>query len=367
MEPHDHGARIGGGLLAMDFDHVEWDERSDRQILDSIHQVGPVWLRMANFFERSLRILKALPPGQLVLWKLEHWGATTPFDRVPASSGVNAHSYATELFDLSHRVVPYTFTSEAREMLVRDVPALLSEEIAVIPVAQKKPVAGETRNEVRMRLGVRADDLLLGCGGLLHPAKGLDELAVNFLRSCGDRKIHLLCSAIPIPEDDGLTESVQRGRWERLAGRTDSSRLHICVSDYGHWSWMCSFYRAIDVMLVNSISDSWGRMVAEPLGFGVPTVVREAACATNHLAPDLVIVPGFDDFTDSGMWEAVSLAQHRSFKLADYVQGNFGLSTVRDQVLRLMRRRTPSGLLAKFDDLSRDPRSLAVLDSMIDH
>src|SRR5690606_37257837 len=128
---------------------------------------------------------------------------------------------------------------------------------------------------LRRQLGVAPEALLVGCGGLLHPAKGIEELVERFVRGLPEPTAHLLCALVIEDEED--TETVIRRRWEkRFRPAAGMDRVHLRTGLYGDWEWMCAFYRAIDVMLVNSVSDSWGRMVSEPVGFGVPTLVRRA-------------------------------------------------------------------------------------------
>ncbi|MFF9003577.1 hypothetical protein ACF1GW_38340 [Streptomyces achromogenes] len=351
-------------ILALEFDQCVQDSRSDEEIAAGIVRESPLWLRISNFFQRHLSVLRHLPPGQLILWKIEHWGNSTTFDRVPASPDAIPGAYTKELLDLGHRIHPYTFTERNVSLLHEDIPLLGELDFGIVPVAQKVPVEGVSRATIRDRLNLDAADTLLGVGGMLHPAKGIDEIAVWFLRNVPDPRTHLLCCVIPFEGDE--TEEMVRQRWERAAGVDSSDRIHIHVGKYRQWEWMCSFYQAIDVMLVNSVSDSWGRMLSEALGFGVPTLARRAECATNDIVPDLLLVDGFADLSQEQFHTLVDDARERAPGIAQYVNTHYSVPVVEKKFLEMLRVRTPSEELAEFDRLAADPHSRRLVQSMID-
>ncbi|ATL69934.1 glycosyltransferase family protein [Nocardia terpenica] len=352
-------------LLALEFDQFGWDVRTDEEIAKSIVEESPLWLRISNCFERHLSLLRHLPPGQLILWKLEHWGNSTTFDRVPVSPDTNPQSYTKELLSLGHRIYPYTFTERNRDLLHHDIPQLCDLDFGIVPLAQKAPVEGVSRTTLRNRLNLDSADTLLGAGGMLHPTKGIDEIAVWFLRNVQDPRTHLLCCVIPF--EDGVTEDQIRRRWEQTAGVESSHRLHIHIGAYRQWEWMCSFYQAVDVMLVNSVSDSWGRMLSEAVGFGVPTLTRRAECATNDIVPDLVLVNDFANLSYGEFCALVDDARDRAPRLARFVGKHYAGPVVAEAFLEMLRARTPSELWAEFDRLSRQPRSRRLVGEMIEH
>ena len=189
-------------LLALDLGQVEWDDRSNEELVSRVFAAAPLWLRIANFYQRSISVLKLLPPGQLVSWKLEHWGAQTPFERIPRSPNVQLPRYVEELSALGHTVRPYTFTARNRELLLNDIPALQDFSMDVVPIAQRPSGGGNTRATVRKELGLGRSDTLLGAGGLLHPAKGIDEIAEWFLRNVEDTAVQLICRVITDRDND---------------------------------------------------------------------------------------------------------------------------------------------------------------------
>ncbi|GHF54350.1 hypothetical protein FHX82_006854 [Amycolatopsis bartoniae] len=350
-------------LLALEFDQIR-DLRTDEEIAESLAQENPLWLRISNFFQRHLSVLRHLPPGQLVLWKLEHWGNSTTYDRVPTSPGTQPMSYTKELLDLGHRIHPYTFTERNRLLLHEDIPLLCDLDVGLVPIAQKTPAEDASGATLRARLNLGPSDTLLGAGGMLHPAKGIDEIAVWFLRTVRDPGTHLFCCVIP--SEPGLTEDVVRRRWERAAGVETSDRIHIHVGRYRQWEWMCSFYQAIDVMLVNSVSDSWGRMLSEAVGLGVPTLTRRAECATNDIFPDLVFVDDFESLSREDFRVLVDEARDRAPRLARYADTHYAAPLVEEKFLEMLRAWTPPERLPEFDRLARQPEQRRLVRSMLD-
>lgn len=355
----------GVNRLLMRLDHVEWDPRPVGDIIGEVRERQPLWLRAANFFDRTVEVLRNLDRPQLVMWKLEFWGTDTPYDQVPASADVDPAAYAEELFALGHHVVPYTFNAWGRDRLASLVPAVGCRLGVLLPVAQKTAIASESRDSLRQRLGVPPGATLFGCGGLLHPAKGLAEIVGSFLLGPPEPGAHLLCALVIEDEED--TVAVIRQRWEHLFGSRGMERVHLRTGPYGDWKWMCAFYQAIDVMLVNSLSDSWGRMVSEPVGLGVPTLVRRADCGTNHVVPGVVLVDGFAGTPLSDLIEEIQSARARAPRLATYVNEHYALPVVRGLWLDVLREGTPPERRAAFDRTAADPASLTALDDLIVH
>ncbi|WP_433655061.1 hypothetical protein ACQPW1_29565 [Nocardia sp. CA-128927] len=337
--------------LASSYDDLEWNRRTDQEIYLEIQRQRPMWLRIGNFYRRNLSLLRMLPPGQLVLWKLEHFGDDAANAvRMLISSGLQPESFVAELFASGHTIVPYTFTTTGRDNLVRDVPLLRTMDIQILPLAHNMLIRRAGRTELRASLGLGEDDILVGAGGRLFPEKGIDEIATWFLRQRIDA--HLLCSAIPA-DDRQSVESV-RIDWQTRSGTSDSARLHLRFGHYDQPDWMSSFYAAIDVMLVNSMTDSWGRMASEAITLGVPAIVRRADCGTNELAPNVVLVNGFEQLSTAEFAAAFDQARKRASRLQEYMAAHYDISVVRRQFHELLREYVPASHRAEFIDLAAE-------------
>lgn len=350
-------------VLLKVLDHLEWDTVPIVDVVADIDRARPVWLRIANFMSRSLELLRVLDKPRLVMWKLECWGTDTPFDRVPASPGVDPTAYARELLSMGHRVVPYTFNPWNRVRLRDLVPELRRRDVMLLPIALKPAVAAPGGTAVRRRFGIPEGSLLAGAGGLLHPAKGIDEVVEGFVRTFPDRDAHLLCGLVV---EDGEAPEAIRARWARSVGDpAGMSRVRVRVGPYGDWPWMCSFYRSIDLLMVNSVSDSWGRMVSDALGAGVPTLVRRADCGTNRIAAGVVLVDGFGDMASAAFGVAIEEARRRSRGLATHVSRRYSVSAVRGRWLEVLASCTPQARRGELARAAADPASVAALDEAV--
>ncbi len=127
---------------------------------------------------------------------------------------------------------------------------------------------------------------------------------------------------------------------------------------------MCDFYRSIDLMLVNSVSDSWGRMVSEALGAGVPTIVRRADCGTNHIAPGTVLVDSFGGLDAEGYTVAIHQARASAQRLSEFVNAAYSLQRTRDRLLHVLRRHMPAERQATFDTLAANHELTRALDEL---
>ncbi|MGH3168760.1 MAG: hypothetical protein ACRDN0_23125 [Trebonia sp.] len=297
---------------------------------------------------------------QVVLWKMEFWGTDTPYEQLPRSAGIDPDLYVKQIFATVHRIIPYTFNPWGRDRLRAAAPALREHNVELLPVAQKNPVDGRGDAGVRHSIGLNETQALVGCGGLLHPAKGIEEIVQSFLADFPDPDAHLLCSLV-IEEDEETAADVLR-RWVRRFGEDVARRVHVRTGQYGDWQRMCDFYRSVDLMLVNSVSDSWGRMVSEPLGAGVPTIVRRADCGTNHIAPGVVLVDTFQGLGTEGFSVAVRQARAARHQLAEFVNTRYSLPRVRKQLLGILRRHMPDDRLADFDRQVSQPELTSALD-----
>lgn len=354
-----------GPPLMIALDQVEWDERTIGEIANSVRRTRPYCILVSNFFNRTIEFLSQLRnEPQVVLWKMEFWGRDTPYEQIPGSAGIDPELYVKRIAETGHCVVPYTYNQWGRDRLVALAPALREHSVEVIPIAQKDPVSGlGAAQAVRRSIGVRPGQVLAGCGGLLHPAKGIEEIVESFLADFPDPDAHLLCSLV-IEEDPEAAERIARS-WKRQLAASAGHRVHVRAGPYADWRWMCDFYRSIDLMLVNSVSDSWGRMVSEALGEGVPTIVRRADCGTNHIAPGIVLIDSFGGLGRDGYAEATRRAKDVSPRLSEFVNTNYSLPRVRDQLLHVLRRRLPDERRAAFDKAAASTELVHALDEFV--
>lgn len=286
----------------------------------------PLCIRMANFYEPVLRLLVRIPKGSIVAWKIEYMGEETPHHFLKSSRVVDVREYVRSVQSLGLRLVPYTFTDYNRWRIYETIPEMGATPIQVVPLAQKTPVAvHEEREVLRARIApeAEAEATLYGVAGLLSPTKGIDELVERFVETAAEND-YLVCSLLR----PGKNAEDVRSSWARRFGMKRIRRIYVHVGAYGDWSWMCQFYSALDVALVNSVHESWGRCVSEPLGLGRSTVVRRARCSTNFIAPSLTLIDSFD-FASLKFKASVKLAGVRAPWLARYVNDRYSPECIR--------------------------------------
>ncbi len=336
-----------GDALILPLDHAQWDRRPVAEIAADAVDADPVWMRIANFHRRPLEVLKQLPAGARILWKLEFSGYAADCPVVPASRSIDPAEYIEEVLSLPHHVVPYTFLDWNRAELLRLYPALRKRPLHVVPIAQKTPIGQIDGQAIRDLYGIPAGDLVYGAGGNeLHPGKRVGEVVEAFLATCTDPRAHLLCTLVPRESATAVAD------WPAAAAA--HPRVHLRVGEYHEWAWMTGFYRAIDVLLANSVSDSWGRMVAEAAGVGVPVVVRRAQCGTNLLAPGLAITESLRDFAAESFIQAVKDAQAAAPALRAFFEREYRAEAVVHRLLALTDSELPPALARRSRLLVRD-------------
>ena len=356
--------QAAAGRLIFGVDELAHDDGpAIGDMVSEILQVEPIWLRVTDFFPRTLDLLARIPPATHVLWRISYRGTAATVAPLAGAPDVNPARYAETLLGAGHHVVPYTFIDGNIRPLVKLAPALHQAGLRLLPIAQKAPVAGAGRDWVRRTVGIGNSATLYGVAGRLDPAKGVAEVVEAFARTCRDHDSWLLASVVV--DDDTLDAKAVWAGWSSQFAGADLRRVRLRVSRHGDWSWMCEFYRAVDVVLVDAVSASRGRSVAEPLGFGVPVVARRAACATNNVAPGVVLLDRFDDFGGHHFLAAVAEARRRAPGLRHFVQRQQSIPAVRERFRRLMRRATAPPLLPRFDAYTADPAHLAPLDELI--
>jgi D-inositol-3-phosphate glycosyltransferase len=140
------------------------------------------------------------------------------------------------------------------------------------------PVPGDVRAKERAELGLGAGPALL-FAGRIQPLKGAD-LAVAALAELGDRDAVLLIVGGPSGPD----------------GPAELTRLHGLVEDFGlqervrfvppqSHADLARYYRAVDVCLVPSHSESFGLVALEAAACGTP-VVASAVGGLSSLVDD---------------------------------------------------------------------------------
>jgi len=305
-------------------------------IAADITRVDPLWVRIANFYELTPFLLARLPRTR-VLWRMEYMGDDAGDWKFPGSFGTDPDRLVSDGVSQGHRIVAYAYTDWNLSRLRSVIPSLGGvEALEVLPVAQKSLGRADESGVVRQRLGIPADSTVVGAIGAASQLKGIPEIVEGFLRTCIDPRVHLLCSLV-LPA--GVSEGDVRHFWTRLMpGSVGLDRVHFRAGRRGEWAVMQDIYRACDLVVVNSRSESWCRVLSEAVSLGVPVVVRASPCATNNIFPTVLIRARVDDFSAMTLADTIEEAASRASGLRAYAFRQYEKSLVRDRFLDVLRR-----------------------------
>lgn len=324
--------------------NLEEEFRTDRELQEWILASRPMWLTINQFNERVFGILDGLPSEIHIYWKIEYMGESCSPFHVRAT---NPRSFVRRLLSCGHRVACYSFNEWNRDHILGELPDLNTVDFRIQPIAIKEASIGIDREKFRRSFGVDKDDLLMGVAGLYDEVKGIDELAGWLLSLPPEKNWKAIFSLIT----DLEPEEIQAGWRAQFGDAPCFWRIKIRKGDYRQWDWMAQFYRSVDVILVNSRSDSWGRVVTEPIGLGTPVLVRRAECGTNYALPGLTIVEDFSSMNFGKFMEAFDFARRRASRLLEYTRENYSREVVRETWIRNLRASTPLSQHAEFDRL----------------
>ena len=337
---------------------LEEESRTDSEVRDRILREDPMWLAIGQFNERNLLILDGLPKTIHLCWKLEYMGPD--YDPL-LTGGANAEDYTRKILTSGHLVTVCSFNEWNRDNLLRELPLLKAVDFRLQPIALKEDPGPVDRPAFRRRYGVREGEFLLGAAAVYHEAKGIDELARWLLSLPPEKSWKVVFSLIT----DREPEEIKAGWGARFGASPCLERLHVRKGDYCQWEWMASFYRSIDLMLVNSCSDSWGRVVTEAAGLGTPVLVRRSSCGTNHVMPSLVLIDDLSALSYDSLVASLEQGRARAPKLLAYSQRCFARDAIRQRWLRNLQASTPRPQQKEFARLL-DEGALGDIEYLLD-
>lgn len=137
--------------------------------------------------------------------------------------------------------------------------------------AQQHAALRPRRAELRRRLGVAEDALLLVYAGRLAPEKRLEDL-LEAVQRLNDPRLRLAL----------VGEGRERARLERRAAALGPQA--VLFPGFQTQTQLAEFYTAADVFVLPSEREPWGLALNEAMNFALPVVVSERVGA----APDLV-------------------------------------------------------------------------------
>jgi Glycosyltransferase len=144
-------------------------------------------------------------------------------------------------------------------------------------VHEKHLENSESKTEIRRSLGISQDATVIMFTGKLYEAKGPGVLieAVRRLPEQRRKRTELLL----------VGDGEMRGDLEALVRREPVVKAHF--TGFRNQTELGRFYKAVDLLVLPSFSETWGLVVNEALFYGLPCVVTDRV----GCAPDLVL-PG---------------------------------------------------------------------------
>lgn len=141
------------------------------------------------------------------------------------------------------------------------------------------------RDAARQALGLRADDLAIGCVGRVCRQKGQD-LFVQAALALLHRMPRAQFLIIGSPEDAAMTDALIR----RIADAGAADRIRFL----GHRPDIAPIYRALDVLAAPSRWEGFGLMLAEAMAAGCAVVASAVGAIPEVTAGAAVLVPPDD-------------------------------------------------------------------------
>jgi glycosyltransferase involved in cell wall biosynthesis len=141
------------------------------------------------------------------------------------------------------------------------------------------------RDAARQALGLRADDLAIGCVGRVCRQKGQD-LFVQAALALLHRMPRAQFLIIGSPEDAAMTDALTR----QIADAGAADRIRFL----GHRPDIAPIYRALDVLAAPSRWEGFGLMLAEAMAAGCAVVASAVGAIPEVTAGAAVLVPPDD-------------------------------------------------------------------------
>ena len=168
-----------------------------------------------------------------------------------------------------------------REATARRFPSIPEERVRVVPNGVPFVAARVSREDLRARLGVPHEELVLLTAGRLEPQKGTEEL-VRALRHL----VHLGTSATALLA--GAASAAERARLERLARELGvDGRLRIL----GRRNDLADLMRAADLLVHPSWYEAAPRVILEAMASGLPVIATAVGGVPEILAGCGLLVP----------------------------------------------------------------------------
>ena len=186
-------------------------------------------------------------------------------------------------------------TADEADALVRLYDADPAKVVTVAPGVDLSTFAPGSRAAARARVGLEHDAVMLLFVGRIQPLKAPDVLlraAALMVARDPELRERLRIVVVGGPSGSGLAEPEQQQKLAGALGIADLTRFERPV----HQQRLADFYRAADLTVVPSYTESFGLVAVESQACGTPVVAASVGGLRTAVADGVsgVLVPGHD-------------------------------------------------------------------------
>lgn len=324
-ELQSRGHRVA---LAVSCDEVE--RRAREAGLKDVRRVRRGGDADVTALVRYVRQLRAVRPDALfIAHKMDFWlgslaGRIARVPKIVLYLGIERRfrrgpKYKTVFYHLADRMV--VNSESLRSRVLESSPFIPPNRIVVIRNGFPVPDLREPSDELRRRLGVPEDAIMIGAAGRLTRQKGFD-LTPEFVSGLAERWPVYLAIAGEGQERQSLERSIC------AAGLEDRITL------LGHVERMDRFFRGIDLFVLFSRREGMANVLNEAMSYGVP-VISTRVSGSDELLLDGELGPLVDVDDVAGLKEAAErlfqAGLDRSERLVEHIRAHYSVDRMIDE------------------------------------
>ena len=214
-------------------------------------------------------------------WNVPHLGMFHTLGEIKMRARASEHEPAERLAGerrLVQSLDKVVAATEYERRLLRQIYRMPASQIEVIPLGvDTERFAPGSRTEARSALGMPVDERVILAVGRVEPLKGLDIL----IRAFGEMTDHSGMRLVVIGGDESAGPE-----FNRLESIADEVGVRDAVTFMGsvEHHLLPDYYRAADVVVMPSFTESFGLVAVEAMACGVPVVASRVGGLASTVA-----------------------------------------------------------------------------------